>query len=201
MLFTSGLSSGPSPSTRPLLCFEWPPTAWRTATHRSTPSSTHSCPRTSERLTSRCSNAKLVPATPHLMTSKRSAVKQTRHPQLIALMFDFLLLVPGKGVFATCGIESRYESWWRSPQTRVVGVVELGKHGRPYYFIKVWVKVPGQEAVQPQKLQDTSPFRTKAFGFWSSGKWIVVYSYFKDKYLHITSWCIYNVSSIVQVLI
>lgn len=202
MLFTSGLSSGPSPSTRPPLCYAWPPTAWRTATHRSTLSSTHSCRRTSERLTSRCSNARLVPATPRLMTSKRSAVKQTRPPQLIALMFDSAFGARERN-FATCGIESHYESWWRGPHEGWWELLILASMGDHIIPLKFEHKVPGQEAAQPPKLQDMSPFRTKAFGFWSSGKQIVVYSCFKDKYLHITgvSWCIYNVSSIVQVLI
>lgn len=87
--FTSGWSSGPSRWTRPPSCYGWPPTAWRTATHLSTRSSTPSCQRTSGRLTSRCSNARSEPVTPRSTPSRRSAAKQTRRPRLTAPTFDW----------------------------------------------------------------------------------------------------------------
>lgn len=89
MSFTCGWSSGPSRSTRPPSCYGSPPIAWRIATHLSTRSSMPSCQRTSGRLTSRCSNARLEAVTPRWTTSRRYAAKRRRRPRPTAPMFDW----------------------------------------------------------------------------------------------------------------
>ena len=110
--FTCGRCSGPSRWTRAPLCYGWPPTAWRTATHLSTRSSTPSCRRTSGRRTSRCSNARSEPVTPRSTTLRRSAAKRRRRPRLTAPTFDW------QGVEGDVKTNLRQWSHWESAKSK-----------------------------------------------------------------------------------